>query len=232
MEAGRPHGLANAGYRAIETLRLEKGYRAWGADIGPDHTPLDGRARLGGEAAQEHSVPRPRGASRRRATGRCRACSPASPSTTRTSSCSAARRSTATASASAGCRAPASGYTVERTIGYGYVRDADGVDADYVTSGRYELEVATERVPAEVFLQAALRSRHDAHQGLTDMADRTARIVIIGGGAIGCLDRLPPRPRRRARRAAPREGAADPRLDLARRRPRRPAPLARRTSRG
>ena len=38
-EAGAPFGLANAGYRAIESLRLEKGYRAWGADIGPDHTP-------------------------------------------------------------------------------------------------------------------------------------------------------------------------------------------------
>ena len=37
---GRPHGIANAGYRAIESLRLEKGYRAWGADIGPDHSPL------------------------------------------------------------------------------------------------------------------------------------------------------------------------------------------------
>ncbi|HWT29828.1 MAG TPA: FAD-dependent oxidoreductase, partial [Propylenella sp.] len=40
MEAGREHGIANAGYRAIESLRLEKGYRAWGADIGPDHSPL------------------------------------------------------------------------------------------------------------------------------------------------------------------------------------------------
>ena len=40
MAAGADHGLANAGYRAIETLRLEKGYRAWGSDIGPDHTPV------------------------------------------------------------------------------------------------------------------------------------------------------------------------------------------------
>ena len=40
MAAGQPHGLANAGYRAIESLRLEKGYRAWGAEIGPDHSPL------------------------------------------------------------------------------------------------------------------------------------------------------------------------------------------------
>ena len=46
MEAGRAHGLENAGYRAIETLRLEKFYRAWGADIGPDYTPLE--AGLGG----------------------------------------------------------------------------------------------------------------------------------------------------------------------------------------
>ena len=30
IEAGAPFGLVNAGYRAIETLRLEKGYRAWG----------------------------------------------------------------------------------------------------------------------------------------------------------------------------------------------------------
>ena len=40
MEAGKPHGIANAGYRAMESLRLEKAYRAWGADIGPDHSPL------------------------------------------------------------------------------------------------------------------------------------------------------------------------------------------------
>ncbi|MFT6641680.1 MAG: sarcosine dehydrogenase, partial [Flavobacteriaceae bacterium] len=33
--AGASHGLRNAGYRAIETLRLEKGYRAWSSDIGP-----------------------------------------------------------------------------------------------------------------------------------------------------------------------------------------------------
>ncbi len=41
MEAGKQHGIVNAGYRAIESLRLEKGYRAWGSDIGPDHTPLE-----------------------------------------------------------------------------------------------------------------------------------------------------------------------------------------------
>ncbi len=38
--AGAAHGLTDAGYRAIESLRLEKGYRAWAAEIGPDHSPL------------------------------------------------------------------------------------------------------------------------------------------------------------------------------------------------
>jgi 4-methylaminobutanoate oxidase (formaldehyde-forming) len=38
-EAGAPHGLAAGGYRAIDSLRLEKGYRVWGADITPDDTP-------------------------------------------------------------------------------------------------------------------------------------------------------------------------------------------------
>ena len=39
--AGAAHGLVTAGYRAIETLRLEKGYRAWPGEVGPDHTPLE-----------------------------------------------------------------------------------------------------------------------------------------------------------------------------------------------
>lgn len=40
-EAGQPHGLVPAGYKAIDTLRLEKGYRYWSADISPDYTPYE-----------------------------------------------------------------------------------------------------------------------------------------------------------------------------------------------
>ena len=40
-EAGRPHDLVAGGYRAIDALRLEKGYRVWGADITPDETPVE-----------------------------------------------------------------------------------------------------------------------------------------------------------------------------------------------
>jgi glycine cleavage system aminomethyltransferase T/glycine/D-amino acid oxidase-like deaminating enzyme len=38
-EAGGPHGMLAGGYRAIDSLRLEKGYRVWAADITPDETP-------------------------------------------------------------------------------------------------------------------------------------------------------------------------------------------------
>ncbi len=40
-EAGRPAGLAAGGYRAIDSLRLEKGYRYWSAEVTPDDTPWE-----------------------------------------------------------------------------------------------------------------------------------------------------------------------------------------------
>jgi len=39
--AGQAFGMRHAGYHALDTLRLEKGYRHWGHDIGPEDTPLD-----------------------------------------------------------------------------------------------------------------------------------------------------------------------------------------------
>ncbi len=45
------------------------------------------------------------------------------------------------------------GYTVDRPIGYGYVRDPAGVSADFVLSGRYELDVGMRRVPCSVSLK-------------------------------------------------------------------------------
>ena len=40
-EAGVGHGIVAAGYKAIDSLRLEKGYRVWGADVTPEETPFD-----------------------------------------------------------------------------------------------------------------------------------------------------------------------------------------------
>jgi 4-methylaminobutanoate oxidase (formaldehyde-forming) len=40
-DAGHEHGLVAGGYKAIDSCRLEKGYRVWGADITPDDTPFE-----------------------------------------------------------------------------------------------------------------------------------------------------------------------------------------------
>lgn len=41
IEAGKDHQVAVGGYRAIDSLRLEKGYRAWAADIDADSNPYE-----------------------------------------------------------------------------------------------------------------------------------------------------------------------------------------------
>ena len=40
-QAGEAHGIADVGYRAIDSLRMEKGYLYWSSDITPDYTPLE-----------------------------------------------------------------------------------------------------------------------------------------------------------------------------------------------
>ena len=40
-QAGEPHGIANAGYRAIDSCRMEKGYLYWSGDITPDYNPYE-----------------------------------------------------------------------------------------------------------------------------------------------------------------------------------------------
>jgi 4-methylaminobutanoate oxidase (formaldehyde-forming) len=153
MWAGQPLGIANAGYRAIESLRLEKAYRAWGADIGPDHSPL--MAGLGWAVKLRKSIP---------FLGRAALEEQRSKPLPRLLAGLAVddpevvllgRETIYRNGKRVGWLSSAGwGYTVKRNIGLGYVRDAEnGVDADYVMSGEYELEVATERVAAEPFLK-------------------------------------------------------------------------------
>ena len=40
-DAGRAHGLVAGGYRAIDSMRLEKGYRVWSSDLTPETTPYE-----------------------------------------------------------------------------------------------------------------------------------------------------------------------------------------------
>ncbi len=150
MSAGASVGLRNAGYRSIESCRLEKGYRAWGSDIGPDTTPIEaglgwavktdgGRSFLGRDAIERQ---RAQGVSKLLATFSC------DPLVVLLGRETIYRNGVRVGWLSSG----GFGYTVNRSIGMGYVRNPDGVTRGWVQEGEYELEVATERFPAVVTL--------------------------------------------------------------------------------
>ena len=54
--------LANAGYYAIESLRLEKGYRAFGRELTPDCTPVEAGLVFATALEGRQGLPRPGGA--------------------------------------------------------------------------------------------------------------------------------------------------------------------------
>lgn len=152
MTAGAPLGLLNAGYRAIESLRLEKAYRAWGSDIGPDYSPLE--AGMGWAVKLKSNTPflgreaivaqRDQPLARRFA-----GFTVDDPAITLLGRETIYRDGVRVGWLSSG----GWGYSLATNIGYGYVRNAEGVSTDYLSSGSYELDVATRRVPAKIFLQ-------------------------------------------------------------------------------
>lgn len=146
--AGASHGLCNAGYRAIDTLRLEKGYRAWGSDIGPDHTPqeaglswavkMETATEFKGRTALQ--AQRDNGIKKIMATFTCDGDVILS-----------GRETIYRNGERCGWLSSAGyGYTVQKSIGMGYVRSAHTINNAFVLSGEYELEVATQRVKCEV----------------------------------------------------------------------------------
>lgn len=149
-EAGAAHGLCNAGYRAIETMRLEKGYRAWSADIGPDHTPDE--AGLGWAVKMKKNIPfKGRDAvAAQRANGvkKMMATFTTAPDVILNGRETIYRDGKRVGWLSSG----GFGHSINKAIGLGYVRNPEGVTTDFVLSGKYELEVATIRVPADVTL--------------------------------------------------------------------------------
>ena len=148
--AGRDHVLADAGYRAIETLRLEKGYRAWGSDIGPDHTPHE--AGLGWAVKLKTDVDfKGRAAAKAQATSGVKKI--LATFTTDPDVILFGRETIFRDGQRCGWLSSGGfGHTVGRSIGIGYVRADDVIDRDYVLSGHYQLEVATELVDADVTL--------------------------------------------------------------------------------
>ena len=162
MAAGAEFAIANAGYRAIESLRLEKGYRAWGADIGPDDTPLeaglgwavkDGLPFIGSEAIAAQA----RGPLAKRL-----ACFTVDDADV----VLLGRETIYRDGERAGWLSSGGwGYTVAKNIGLGYVRKEAGVDRDYLESGTYELEVASERVPADIHFRPLYDPKGERSRG-------------------------------------------------------------------
>jgi 4-methylaminobutanoate oxidase (formaldehyde-forming) len=143
LEAGRGHGLVNAGYRAIESLRLEKGYRAWGSDIGPDHTPLEAGLKWAVKFSKPFVGREALLAQRAQPLEKRLACFTVDdPDVILLGRETIYRNGERVGWLSSG----GWGYTVAKNIGFGYVRSADGVSDAMLASGTYELEVASERI--------------------------------------------------------------------------------------
>jgi glycine cleavage system T protein len=151
--AGAGYGLVHAGYHAMNSLRMEKAYRHWGHDVGDEDTPLE--AGLGfavnwnkpggfiGRAAL--LAQRQRGVQRRLVNFRLEADEPQlyhnEPIW---------RDGRLVGRLTSGMF----GHTIGFPLGMGYVRnDGEAVTPAWIESGRYELEVASRRVPAVASLQ-------------------------------------------------------------------------------
>ena len=151
MAAGAPHGIRPVGYRALESLRLEKGYRAWGSDITPNDTPFEaglgwavklrkntdfnGRRALETVAGQKLNK-------------RLACFTVDDPQVVLLGRETILRDGQPVGYLTSG----GYGYTVGKNIGYGYVRNAEGVSDEFLATGRYELVVAMETVPAALHI--------------------------------------------------------------------------------
>jgi 4-methylaminobutanoate oxidase (formaldehyde-forming) len=146
---GAGFGLKLAGYRAIESLRLEKGYRAWGADITPNDNPYEaglgfavslrqGRDFLG-RAALEEARAKP--LKKRLAAFVCEDATAALIGRE-----TILRDGEPVGYLSSGGH----GYTIGRPVGLGYLRRGEGVSEDWALAGRYELVVAEQRCPCRM----------------------------------------------------------------------------------
>ncbi len=152
MAAGAGAGIRPVGYRALESLRLEKGYRAWSSDITPNDTPFEAglgwavkmrtnRAFLGREALQRLAD----APLKKRFAG----------FTLDDADAVLVGRETVLRDGKpvGYLTSGGYGYTIGKGVGYGYVRNEAGVSDDFLRSGRYELVVANEVYPAKIGLR-------------------------------------------------------------------------------
>ena len=154
VRAGRELGLRDAGYYALDSLRLEKGYRAWGRDIGPDWTPLEAglafAVRLDKPFTGREALVRQR---KQGLTQRLVQFVLTDPEPLLFGGELILRDGQSVGEVTSA----AYGHTLGRSVALGWVRNADGVDRAYIEAGAYELDVGGERFAAT----AHLRSPYD-----------------------------------------------------------------------
>ena len=153
MAAGEPYDLALAGYHAMNTLRLEVGYRHWGHDISPEDTPIeaglgfvvgwDKTADFNGRAALESQRGQPR-------TKRLVQFRLEHPDLIVYHDEPILRDGEVVGRTTSGMWS----YTQERCLAMGYLNHPGGVTAEWLAAGRFEIDVAGERVPATASLRA------------------------------------------------------------------------------
>ena len=139
------------GYRALESLRLEKGYRAWSSDITPNDTPFE--AGLGWAVKLKANTPfmgraALEGVQGKPLTKRFAGFTLADPDAVLVGRETILRDGQPVGYLTSG----GYGYTLGQSIGYGYIRNADGVADDWLTSGSYQLVVAGDALPATLAL--------------------------------------------------------------------------------
>ncbi len=154
MGVGAPAGLSLAGYHAMNSLRMEKGYRHWGHDITDEDTPLE--AGLGFAVAWNKKAPfigreallrqKERGLKRRLVQVALE-----DPNPLLYHNEPIWRDGRLVGRITSGMF----GHAMGRSLGMGYIERLDGLaDADFVRGGRYEIEVAGERFAADVQLSS------------------------------------------------------------------------------
>lgn len=156
-EAGADLGLANAGYYAVDSLRLEKGYRAWGRELTPDVNPYEAGLSFAVNWDKAGFRGRPALATIRTAGGanavsrRIVSLVIDAPHTSVWGNELILRNKAPVGFVTSA----AFGYTLGKPVALGVITNAHGTaDNGWIEAGQYEIDLAGERFAASVSLRA------------------------------------------------------------------------------
>jgi 4-methylaminobutanoate oxidase (formaldehyde-forming) len=155
FNAGAPHGLRHAGYHAMNTLRLEAGYRHWGHDITDEDTPIEAGLGFAVAWGKDSFIGRDALLSQREEVKSKRLVQfrLEDPDWLLYHDEPIIRNDTIVGRTSSAMWS----YVEGRSLAMGYLTNPAGVDQDWLDDGAFEIEVATERIPAT----ASFRSFYD-----------------------------------------------------------------------